>query len=46
MFSLSKVLGWEASLDMHNDPACELSVISATLPDDPVSSTSVKLWGS
>lgn len=30
---------------MHHDPVHELSAITATLPDDPVSSTSVNLWG-
>ena len=46
MFLLFKVLAWEALLDVHDDPACELSAISATLPDDPVSSASGKPWGS
>lgn len=37
MFSVFKVLGREASLDVHDGPGCELSAASATRPADPVS---------
>lgn len=37
MFSLFKVLGWEASLDVHDGPGCELSAVSAIRPGDPLS---------
>lgn len=46
LFPLFKVLGWDAPLDMHDAPVWELPAVSATLPDDRLSSTSVKLWGS